>query len=443
MTDASLPSLAYRRYVLGLLAIVYVFNFTDRQILAILMQPIKEELLLSDTQLGLLSGIAFALFYVTMGIPIARLADRHNRVNIISISIFLWSLMTALSGLAANFTQLLMARIGVGIGEAGCTPPAHSLISDYFAREKRSSALSIYSLGLPLGSVLGLMAGGWVAQLYGWRVAFFMVGLPGLVLALMVKLTIREPQRGLADGMQEQEKSKGKTPGGKTPAPPIGEVLAYLWSKKMFRHITLGTSLLAFAGFASASWIPPFLYRSHAMGLGEIGTWLALLTLIGGVTGTLSGGFLGDRLAGRDLRWYVWLPVIVLLAGVPFSIAGLLVGNKYLALALWVLPTISYSVYVGPVMALIQRMAGLRIRAVTVAIFFFFTNLIGMGGGPLAVGYVSDLTHQYFGEDSLRYSLMLGGVIIVWASIHYLLAARTLVSDLANADEPDSMESTK
>jgi len=331
MIDASLPSLPYRRYVLGLLAIVYVFNFTDRQILAILMQPIKEEMLLSDTQLGLLSGIAFALFYVTMGIPIARLADRHNRVNIISISIFLWSLMTALSGLAANFTQLLMARIGVG------------------------------SLGLPLGSVLGLMAGGWVAQLYGWRVAFFMVGLPGLVLALMVKLTIREPQRGLADGMQEQEKSMGETPGGKTSAPPIGEVLAYLWSKKMFRHITLGTSLLAFAGFASASWIPPFLYRSHAMGLGEIGTWLALLTLIGGVTGTLSGGFLGDRLAGRDLRWYVWLPVIVLLAGVPFSIAGLLVGNKYQALALWVLPTISYSVYVGPVMALIQRMAGLRI----------------------------------------------------------------------------------
>jgi len=332
--------------------------------------------------------------------------------------------MTALSGLAANFTQLLLARIGVGIGEAGCTPPAHSLISDYFAREERSSALSIYSLGLPLGSVLGLMAGGWVAQLYGWRVAFFMVGLPGLVLAVMVKLTIREPQRGLADGIGAQERL----------APPIGEVLGFLWRKKMFRHITLGTSLLAFAGFASASWIPPFLYRSHSMGLGEIGTWLALLTLIGGVTGTLMGGFLGDRLAKRDLRWYVWLPVIVLLAGVPFSIVGLLVSNKYLALALWVLPTLSYSVYVGPVMALIQRMAGLRIRAVTVAIFFFFTNLIGMGGGPLVIGYVSDLTQRYFGEDSLRYSLMVGGVAIVWASIHYLLAARTLVSDLERED---------
>lgn len=438
----SLPSLAYRRYVLGLLAIVYVFNFTDRQILAILMQPIKEDLLLSDTQLGLLSGIAFALFYVTMGIPIARLADHRNRVNIISVSIFLWSLMTALSGLAANFTQLLMARIGVGIGEAGCTPPAHSLISDYFARDKRASALSIYSLGLPLGSVMGLMAGGWVAQLYGWRVAFFIVGLPGLVLALMVKFTIREPQRGLADGVQEQENPIGETPDGKPSTPPIGEVLGFLWRKRMFRHITLGTSLLAFAGFASASWIPPFLYRSHGMGLGEIGTWLALLTLVGGVTGTLGGGFIGDRLSGRDLRWYVWLPVIVLLLGVPFSIAGLLVENKYLALTLWVLPTISYSVYVGPVMALIQRLAGIRVRAVTVAIFFFFTNLIGMGGGPLVIGFISDLTQRYFGNDSLRYSLMASAVAIIWASVHYLLAARTLISDLVEDTDTRSMEST-
>jgi len=426
----TLPSPGYRRYVLGLLAIVYVFNFTDRQILAILMQPIKEEMLLSDTQLGLLSGIAFALFYVTMGIPIARLADRYNRVNIISVSIFLWSLMTALSGLAANFLQLLLARIGVGIGEAGCTPPAHSLLADYFSREKRASALSIYSLGLPLGSVMGLIAGGWVAQIYGWRVAFFMVGLPGLVLALMVKFTIREPQRGLSDGLQESE-----TPGDKVSAPPIGEVLGFLWRKKMFRHITLGTSLLAFAGFASASWIPPFLYRSHGMGLGEIGTWLALLTLVGGVTGTLGGGFIGDRLSARDLRWYVWLPVIVMLLGVPFSIVGLLVENKHLALMLWVIPTISYSVYVGPVMALVQRLAGVRIRAVTVAIFLFFTNLIGMGGGPLVIGFVSDLTQRYFGDNSLRYSLMVSAVAIVWASVHYILAARTLIGDLADSNE--------
>jgi MFS family permease len=419
-----LPSLRYRGYVLGLLAIVYVFNFTDRQILSILLQPIKEELLLSDTQLGLLSGIAFALFYVTLGIPIARLADRSHRVNIISAAIFLWSLMTALSGFVANFGQLLLTRIGVGVGEAGCTPPAHSLISDYFSRESRSSALSIYSLGLPVGSILGLLAGGWIAQLYGWRIAFFVVGLPGIFLALLVKLTVREPPRGLADGVQSAD----------TETPPIGEVLRFLWSSRTFRHITMGTSLLAFTGFASANWIPPFLIRSHGMGLGEVGTALALLTLAGGVSGTLGGGFLGDRLAARDLRWYVWLPVIFLLIGIPFSIAGLLVGNKYLVLVLWVIPTISYSIYVGPVMALIQRLAGLRIRAMSVAVFFFFTNLIGMGAGPLVVGFVSDISSQFFGEDSLRYSLMMvAPVAVLWSSIHYMISARTVVRELEKA----------
>jgi MFS family permease len=425
MTAATLPSIKYRRYALGLLAVVYAFNFTDRQILAILLQPIKEEMLLSDTQLGLLSGIAFALFYVTLGIPIARLADRYNRVNIISISVFLWSLMTALSGLAANFTQLLLARIGVGVGEAGCTPPAHSLISDYFSHEKRSSALGVYSLGLPLGGFFGILSGGWIAQLYGWRMAFLVVGLPGLLLALLVKLTIREPARGLADG-REPETSK---------PPPVKEVLAFLWQRKTFIHITLATSLLAFTGFSAGSWIPPFLIRSHGMGLGEIGTWLALLSVTAGVAGTLGGGFLGDRLARRDLRWYLWLPVIFMLAGVPFSIAGLLVENKYLALSLWVLPTISYYVYVGPVMALIQRMAGLRIRAMSVAVFFFCTNLIGMGCGPLVVGYVSDATNRFFGDDSLRYSLMIGAVFVIWASVHYLIAAGTVSSDLARAEQ--------
>ncbi len=415
-----LPGQVYRRYVLGLLAVVYIFNFTDRQILAILLQPIKEELLLSDTQLGFLSGIAFALFYVTLGIPIARLADRHNRVNIISISIFLWSLMTALSGLAVNFSQLLMARVGVGIGEAVCTPPAHSLLSDYFSTERRSSALGIYSLGLPIGGFLGILVGGWVAELYGWRRAFFFVGLPGLVLALLVKISIREPPRGLADGKVPE----------KTLTPPLGEVLQYLWSRRSFRHITLGTALLAFSGFAAASWIPPFLIRSHAMSLGEIGTLLSLITLVGGVTGALGGGYLGDRLAKRDLRWYVWLPAITLLIGFPFSIAGLLVGNKYLVLVLWVVPTISYSVYVGPVMALIQRMVGLRMRGVSVAIFLFFTNLIGMGGGPLMVGYVSDLFSDVFAVNALRYSLMVGSAVIIWSAVHYLLSARSIIGDL-------------
>jgi MFS family permease len=421
----SMPSLAYRRYVLGLLAVVYVVNFMDRNILTILLQPIKDELALSDTQLGLLSGIAFALFYVTLGVPIARLADRHNRVNIISFSILLWSLMTAACGLASNFVQLFLARIGVGIGEAGCTPPAHSLIADYFESSTRSTALGIYSLGLPLGSFMGILAGGWLAELYGWRIAFMAVGLPGLALALLVKLSVREPIRGLMEDIKPTVADP----------PPVRVVFGYLWRRKTFVHITLATSLLAFTSFGTGTWIPPFLIRSHGMGLGEVGTVLAVLTIAAGVAGTVGGGVLGDRLTRRDPRWHVWLPVIFMLSGIAFFIAGLLVDNAYLALTLWFLPTLSFYVYVGPVMALIQLLATVRIRAMIVAIFFFFTNIIGMGLGPLMIGWISDVTSQYFGTDSLRYALLISSVFMLWASAHYLLAAKSIRSDLALSAE--------
>lgn len=417
-----------RGYVLSLLAVVYVFNFADRTILSILLQPIKEELVLSDTQLGLLSGIAFALFYVTLGVPIARLADQYNRVNIISASVFLWSLMTVLCGFAANFVLLLLARIGVGVGEAGCTPPAHSLLSDYFSAEKRSEALGIYSLGLPVGSFLGLLVGGWAAELYGWRVAFMLVGAPGIMLAIIVKMTVREPVRGHADGISTDQE----------PPPPIHDVLNFLWSNRTFRQITLGTSLLAFASFATASWIPPFLIRSHGMGLGELGTWLALLTVAGGVTGALGGGFIGGKLARHDPRWYVYLPAIAQIVAVPFMIAGLLVSNVYLALALWFLPTVAIYTYVGPVMALLQRLVYVRMRAISVAVFFFFTNLIGMGAGPLVIGFISDHTQQYFGDESLRYSLMLGSVFMIWSCLHFSLASKPLTNDLDPAEAAKS-----
>jgi MFS family permease len=423
-----LPSLAYRRYVLGLLAVTYTFNFTDRQILSILLQPIKQELMLTDTQLGLLSGIAFALFYVSLGVPIGRMADRKSRINIISASIFLWSLMTALSGLATNFWHLLLARIGVGVGEAGCTPPAHSLISDYFAAGDRSGAMGIYSLGVPVGAFLGILIGGWVAQWYGWRTAFFVVGLPGVLLAIVVRLTIKEPARGLADG---------KAPESDQP-PPLKEVISLLWSKKCFRHITMGTSLLAAGGFAHGNWIPPFLIRSHGMGLGEIGTWLSLLTLVGGVIGVLAGGYLGDRLGRRSARWYCLLPGIMLLIAFPFSVSGLLVSSPYKALTIWLVPTIANALYFGPVMALIQRLVGVRIRATSVAIFLFFTNLIGMGGGPLLIGIISDFSARTFGDESLRYALLIGTLLGLWSAIHYLLAARTVIEDLRTTEGGDS-----
>ncbi len=228
-------SSVYKRYVLGLLLVVYASNFLDRQILAILLQPIKQEMGLSDTQLGLLSGIAFALFYATLGIPLARWADKHNRVNLISVCIAIWSGMTALTGMAGNFLQLLLARIGVGIGEAGCSPPAHSIIADYFAADTRAKAMAIYFLGLPLGSVLGYLLGGWINELYGWRIALLCVGLPGLVLAVVVRLTLREPPRGHADGIKETDQL----------APSLKETLAGLWSNHSFRHLAAGTSLVS------------------------------------------------------------------------------------------------------------------------------------------------------------------------------------------------------
>lgn len=420
-----------RHYVLGLLTFVYVFNFADRQILAILLQPIKEELLLSDTQLGFLSGIAFALFYVTLGLPIARLADRKKRVNIIAVSIAIWSLMTAVCGFATSFFQLLLARIGVGIGEAGCTPPAHSLISDYFRTEERSAALGVYSLGMSVGGFLGILLGGWIAELYGWRMAFFVVAVPGIFLAVLVKLTIKEPARGMADGVKSDSGADGED------VPAFLDVLRFLWARKSFRHATLGTSLLAATGFGSATWLPPFLYRVHGMSLGEIGTWLALITVVGGATGTMAGGFFGGRLIARDVRWHVWLPGIVMLAGIPFSIIGLLAGSKYLALGMFLIPTFLHSMYVGPTMALIQRQAPLRMRAMAVAVFFFFTNLIGMGGGPLLIGFISDMMTASFAENALRYALLSMMVFTVWSGLHYLWAARYVTRDLGVLEGTD------
>jgi len=265
--DNTKYSVTYKRYVLIILMLVYASNFLDRQILGILLQPIKTDLGLSDTQLGLLSGIGFALFYVTMGIPLARWADKHNRVSLLSVCIALWSAMTALSGAATNFLQLGLARIGVGIGEAGCTPAAHSIIADYFKSEERVRAMAFYSAGASIGVFLGYLLGGWVNQFYGWRVTFFVVGAPGLLLALIVRFTLREPPRGHS----ENSKTAAST------IPTVTEALSYLWGQNSFRHLALGTGLLTLSSYGGATWFPAFLMRSYGMSTGELGTWLALI----------------------------------------------------------------------------------------------------------------------------------------------------------------------
>lgn len=414
----------YEHYILVVLVVTYSINFMDRQILNILLPLIKAEILLTDTQLGLLSGIAFALFYSTLGLPIARWADRANRVKIISLAIGLWSIMTALSGTVTSFFQLFIARIGVGVGEAGCTPPAHSLISDYFPKERRSTAMSIYSLGIPIGSVMGLILGGWIGQLYGWRTAFMAVGIPGIILALLVRFTVKEPERGKVDGIESPEED----------FPGLMAAVKMLWVMPSFRQVTFASSLLAFAGFAGATWIPSFLYRSHGMDIGEIGTWLASITLVGGVSGSLLGGVLGDNLGKRNVRWYVWIPAIAMIIGIPFTVLGLLATTKLVVVLAFTVTTMVSTIYLGPVFSLIQRMVGLRMRALASATFLFFTNLIGMGGGPLAVGLISDFAQKYYGGESLRYSLLFGVVINAWSALHYWLASKSLVYDLEVKD---------
>lgn len=414
-------SIARRNYVLGILVVVYVFNFIDRQILSILLEPIKLELELTDTQLGFLSGIAFAIFYATLGMPIARIADRTSRTGVITVCLALWSLMTALCGFAANFVQMLLARIGVAVGEAGGSPPAHSLISDYFSPESRATALGIYSLGIPIGTMFGLLIGGWVNEYLGWRLAFLVVGVPGIVLAIIFRLTVREPKRATVAAAAANIS--------------ILEVGKYLWRQRSFMHLALGGALHAFVGYGLTLWNPSFFVRSHGLGTGEIGTILALLAGIVGGVGTFFGGWFADRIAHRDQRWYMWLPLVGLVLTVPFLVAAYVAESYQLAFLLLVIPAFCGAFYLGPSFAATQSLVPPHMRAVAAAVLLFILNIIGLGLGPQLVGILSDWLVPIYEKESLRYALVITSVINLWAAFHYWEAARTLRGDLAKATE--------
>lgn len=416
----------YKKYVLGVLVVVYVFNFIDRQILAILSESIKLDLGLSDTQIGMLSGVAFGIFYATLGIPIARLADKYSRVNIISICLAIWSLMTALSGLAGNFWHLLAARIGVGIGEAGGSPPSHSLIADYFPSDARASALGVYALGIPIGILFGNLAGGWINEFFGWRTAFLLVGIPGIVLALVLKFTVKEPPRGY---------SEGKTPPKEQV--PFKQVLKTMWGFKSFRHLSMGAATQAFVGYGAIAWMPPFLIRTHDMSTGEVGTALGLIIGIAGGLGTFLGGFLADKLGKTDRRWYMWLPGIGFLIAVPFSVGVYLVDSLYLALALYVIPAFMVNLYAGPTFGMTQSLAPLAMRAASSALLLFIINIIGLVFGPTAVGLLSDMLQESWGmnaTESLGWALFACAFVYIISFINFMMAARYLREDLAVAE---------
>ena len=422
--NAAPPQSQVRRYVLGVLLVVYTFNFIDRQILSILLESIKRDLQLSDQALGFLAGFAFAAFYATLGIPIALWADRGNRRNLIAVSLALWSAMTAVCGLAQNFLHLALARVGVGIGEAGCSPPSHSILSDYYPPSERATALGIYALGIPFGIMFGLFLGGWINEIFGWRRAFLVVGLPGLALAVLVRYTLPEPQRGLSDA---------RVDGGERPR--ILETARFLMRRPAFRHLSFGAALAAFIGYGFIAWFPSFLIRAHGMKTTDIGLRLGLLIGVVGGIGMFMGGYLADRFGTRDLRWSAWIVTATSVIALPFGMAAYLVQDSTWALLLFIPSVIAANFWQATTLAQTQSMVRLRMRATTSAILLFIVNIIGLGAGPWAIGAVSDYLAPRYGVDSLRYSLMGFGAIGLWVAWHYYLAGKHLATDLARADE--------
>ena len=412
-------------YALGILTIVYSINFIDRQLLSILQESIKADLMLSDAQLGLLTGFAFAVFYTFAGLPIASLADRSNRRNIVAISLTIWSGMTAISGLAQNYWQLLAARVGVGIGEAGGSPPSHSMISDIFPPEKRASAIGFYSTGISIGILFGFLFGGWLNEFFGWRVAFFVVGIPGVLLALVLYLTVPEPIRGLA----ENRASTGDNPSMMT-------VFKVLLSRRSFLFMALGAAMNAFAGYSTANWVASFMIRTHQMPTGELGTWLALIIGVGGAIGVFGSGVIADKLGKTDKRWYMGVAVCACVISIPLQISTFWVDDPYTALMCMVIPSVLSNAYLGATIASVHGMVGLKMRAVSSALLFFILNMIGLGMGPTTVGLVSDLLVDQHGVDSLRYAMMyIIPTAMFMSGVFYLVAARYIRDDLAKAPD--------
>lgn len=417
---------ANRYIVLIILTAVYTLNVLDRYILGVLLPQIKVDLAVNDTYLGVLTGVGFAVFYATLGIPMATLADRSSRKGIIAVALALFSLMTAVCGFAKTFMQLLVARIGVAVGEAGTSPASFSIIADYFAPTERAKAMAIFTVGANAGVLAGFTLGGLIATRYGWRAAFFIVGVPGLIMALLVAAFVREPRRGLSDP------GRPLNAGG---AVGVRETFAFLWGQKSLRHLLFGAALILFVSNGVGAWLPSFLLRSHAVTADKSGIAIGLSLGIGGIVGTVAGGgFLVDRLSRRDLRWPVWT---VAIAAVFTFIGNSLVftaPSGALAMAAFIVPATLNTLWQPPTLAMIQSLAPVNMRATAGACLVLVGNLIGLGLGPLTVGVLSDLYARLgAGQDSLRWALLSTVPVGLWAGAHFLLAARTLRTEYAKA----------
>ncbi len=416
-----------RRYAVVVLAVVYMFNFVDRQILAILLPSIKEEFQVGDTVLGLLAGTAFALFYVILGIPIARLADRWNRRNLIALAVAVWSGMTALSGLAANIWQLTLARIGVGVGEAGCSPPAHSMIADLYPPEQRSSAMGFYTLGISAGIMLAYLAGGWVVQNMGWREAFFIIGLPGLLLALIVRFTLPEPRRGAS----EERRDSGSQP-------ELIIVVRFLLERRSFLYMAIAAGLSAFVGYSIINFMPSFIDRSFGVGIAVIGFWLGLIYGIAGGAGFYFGGYFADRIGRAGHRKAMEFIALSTVASALFYGGVFLATSVTVCMTLLVVPAVIANFYLAPVLSQTQSLVSLRMRAVASSLVLLIINVIGLAMGSPITGFISDLLEPTLGVESMRYSLLIvSSVMLPLAAWCYFRAGKYIDQDLQRADEKD------
>jgi predicted MFS family arabinose efflux permease len=410
-----------RTYILVIMTLIYVVNYLDRQILAILMPQIKAEFGLNYKEIGYLIGPAFAIVYAVLGVPLAVIADRANRRNVIAASLAVFSVMTVLSSYATSFWTMALARFGTGIGEAGTGPSINSVIADLYAPSERAAALSFYTAGLNVGLLVAFFGGGWISDHYGWRVAIVSAGVPGMLLTLLLLFTVREPKRGLVEALPDSQ------------PPSFWSVVKYLWSQRSFRWMAIGTSFSSFGGYAGIAFIPTFLKVSHGLTQAEVGVTLALLTGVGGAIGTYFAGVLADKFGARDQRWNMYVPIIATFVAIPFAPLFYLSPNLTIALAAAIIPVMMGAAYVGPAYAMAQGLVPLRMRARSVAILLLVLNIIGLGLGPPVVGAVADFLKPALGADALRYAMLSTILTGLTGAFCYWRATATLIPDLARA----------
>ncbi len=404
-----------RTYLLVILTALSSFNFLDQQLMSILLEPVRHEFHLTDIQLGLLAGIAFAALYTILSIPAGIWAVSHSRRNLIALAATIWGLMTIACGFASSFAQLVFFRIGVGIGEAGGLPPSQAWISDCYKPGERATPLAALAAGGNVGAFLAFLIGGYIGHHYGWRIAFTLAGLPPLLMALLLRFTVSEVPVSAAETAQQ---------GGSLAL--LGATLRGMWIDPALRHVLIAAILAMTVGFGAIAWIPSYLVRSHHLNIAQAGASLAVLIGLGGAVGSWLGGHVSDRLRAIDVRWSLWFVALVFVVARPFAMGFYWVDDTTLALALFVLPAAVGAIHIGPSVAVLHERIDPPLRPLASALFLMILTLVGLGIGPLAVGALSDLVFAPYGEDSLRYALLVWQLVGLWAAVHFYFAGENL-----------------